>query len=514
MQTVAKEQPWRETFIAFFERRLIAVLFLGFSSGLPLALTAATLQARQTEAGVDLATIGFFSLVGVAYSLKFLWSPLMDRSLPPGPFRRLGHRRGWTMLTQVALMGAIAGLGLIDPASAPVLTAAAAVIVAFLSASQDIVIDAYRIELLDDRQQGAGAAMIQYGYRLGMLVSGAGALFLAEYYSWSIAYLVMAALVGVGMATVLMTREPNRSALSKGDPSESAQQSVSLALRLGLIGGLAAIGILAFLGVRDWILPSDWPKWAGNVIATLIAALLPVLVVVYMPRPASNKGRYAALHDWLDEAVRRPFQDMATRRAWALILLFIVLYKLGDAILGSMATPFYLKIGFTKPEIAEISKIFGLVATLLGVYIGGSLVMRMGLGKALLVTGVLQGASNLMFAWQAHVGHEIHWLYLTIGIENLTGGMGSAAFVAYLSGLCNIAFTGTQYALFSSLAALGRTVIASPMGAIAEEVGWVQYFLISTAMALPGLLLLLFMLRHFPAALGGAQNASPAQASR
>ncbi len=507
MSAAAEGQSWRETFVAFFERRLIAVLFLGFSSGLPLALTAATLQARQTEAGIDLTTIGFFALVGIAYSLKFLWSPLIDRSLPPGPFRRLGHRRGWTLMIQIALMAAIAILGLIDPAASPVLTALMAVVVAFLSASQDIVIDAYRIELLDDEQQGAGAAMTQYGYRLGMLVSGAGALFLAEYYSWSLAYLVMAVLIGVGMATVLMTREPGRSPLSKGIARAGPEGEPSFALRLGLISGLAALAILVFLGTRDWVLaPLDWPKWAGNVIATLLAAALPVLIVAFLPRPATETGNYAALHRWLDEAVKRPFQDMGTRRGWALILLFIVLYKLGDAVLGTMATPFYLKIGFTKLEIAEISKIFGLVATLLGVYIGGNMVMRLGLGRTLLITGALQATSNLMFAWQAHVGHDIHWLYVTIGIENLTGGMGSAAFVAYLSGLCNVAFTATQYALFSSLAALGRTVIASPMGAIAEEVGWVLYFLLSTAMALPGLLLLLFMLRRFPATIEGTRR--------
>ena len=508
MAAIEKQQTWLETFLAFFERRLIAVLFLGFSSGLPLALTAATLQARQTEAGIDLTTIGFFALVGVAYSLKFLWSPLMDRSLPPGPFRHLGHRRGWTLLTQIGLMIAIACLGIIEPASAPVLTAIVAVVVAFLSASQDIVIDAYRIELLDDEQQGAGAAMTQYGYRLGMLVSGAGALFLAEYYSWPFAYLVMAALIGAGMVTVFMTREPDRSPLSKA-AALNGDEEASFALRLGLIASLAGLAIVVFVATRDWALvPFEWPKWANNVIATLLAAALPVLVVAFLPRPAQARGRYAALHRWLDDAVKRPFQDMGMRQGWALILLFIVLYKLGDAVLGSMATPFYLRIGFTKPEIAEISKIFGLVATLLGVYIGGSMVMRIGLGRTLLVCGLLQALSNLMFSWQAHVGHDIHWLYLTIGIENLTGGMGSAAFVAYLSGLCNVAFTATQYALFSSLAALGRTVIASPMGAIAEEIGWVQYFLLSTLMALPGLLLLLWMLKHFPAAIGGRQSAA------
>jgi PAT family beta-lactamase induction signal transducer AmpG len=500
VDTAERRKSWGETFLAFFERRLIAVLFLGFSSGLPLALTAATLQARQTEAGVDLATIGFFALVGVAYSLKFVWSPLIDRSLPPAPFRALGHRRGWTLLFQIALMIAIAVLGLLDPASALSATAAVAVVVAFLSASQDIVIDAYRIELLDEDQQGAGAAMIQYGYRLGMLVSGAGALFIAEYVSWPAAYLTMAALIAVGVITVLMTREPQRSDLSRGmrDSSEA-----SFALRVGLIMGLGVLAIGAFVLLRDYILgPMGWPRWAVNVVATLAAAVIPILVVALLPKPGAQSHRsYRALHLWLDKSVKLPFVEMGQREGWLLILLFIVLYKLGDAVLGTMATPFYLKIGFTKPEIAEISKVFGLIATLAGVYLGGLVVLKLGMARALLITGVLQMLSNLMFAWQAHVGADIRWLYVTIGIENFTGGMGSAAFVAYLSGLCNIAFTATQYALFSSLAALGRTVIASPMGGIAETIGWVDYFLLSTAMAVPGLILLVFMIRRYPVTL-------------
>ncbi len=496
-------KEWKATLLSFFEPRLIAILFLGFSSGLPLALTGATLQARQTEAGVDLTTIGFFSLVGIAYSLKFLWSPLMDRSMPPGFFRKLGHRRGWTLLTQIGLAGAIVLLGVADPAQSPILAAAIAVIVAFLSASQDIVIDAYRIELLDETQQGSGAAMIQLGYRLGMLASGAGALYMAEYFSWPLTYFVMATLVGVGVATVLLAKEPTRAAIEM--PNDRSQEA-SPALRLIFMAGLATIAILGFIVMRDWIIaPLAWPKWSGNVIATLSAAALPVSIVIFLPKPTPDQTisgtNYATLFRWLDGAVKRPFQEMTERQGWGLILLFIVLYKLGDAVLGSMAIPFYLVIGFSKTEIAEISKIFGLVATLLGVFAGGAIVARIGLGKALLVTGIFQSASNLMFAWQAHVGHDLWSLYATIGIENFSGGMGSAAFVAYLSGLCNIAFTATQYALFSSLAAMGRTVIASPMGAVAENVGWVNYFLISTAMAIPGLLLLLFMLQRFPAAI-------------
>jgi PAT family beta-lactamase induction signal transducer AmpG len=507
MVEAVRDRSWTETFLAFFERRLIAVLFLGFSSGLPLALTASTLQARQTESGVDLTTIGFFVLVAVAYSLKFVWAPLIDRSYPPGPFKRLGHRRGWTLLFQLLLMIAIAVLGLLDPARALTVTALAAVVVAFLSASQDIVIDAYRIELLDEDQQGAGAAMIQYGYRLGMLVSGAGALYIAEYVSWPVAYLTMAGLIAVGIVTVLVTREPHRSGLSRGAPDNSDE--ASFALRVGLMLALAALAILAFFFIRDYLLPSfDWPRWAGNAIATLTAAVVPIVIVASLPRPGGGANdSYRALHAWLDKSVKLPFIEMGQREGWVLILLFIVLYKLGDAVLGTMATPFYLKIGFTKPEIANISKTFGLIATLVGVYLGGLMVLKLGMARALLITGVLQMLSNLMFAWQAHVGADTRWLYVTIAVENLSGGMGSAAFVAYLSALCNIAFTATQYALFSSLAALGRTVIAAPMGGVAETMGWVDYFLLSTVMGAPGLVLLLFMIWRYPVSLRAASAA-------
>jgi PAT family beta-lactamase induction signal transducer AmpG len=241
------------------------------------------------------------------------------------------------------------------------------------------------------------------------------------------------------------------------------------------------------------------PTWAINAIATLVAAAIPVAIVMSLPKPKAGGNRqYEAIHIWLENAVVKPFREVAKRDGWQMILLFIVLFKVGDAVLGSMATTFYLNIGFTKFEIGEISKVFGLVATLLGVWAGSLMVIKWGMGKSLLLTGVLQLLSNLMFSWQAYVGHDVTWLYVTIAIENFTGGMGSAAFVAYISRLCNLQFTATQYALFSSLAVVGRTVIASPMGGIAETIGWIDYFLLSTVMAIPGMLLLIYMLRRHP----------------
>ncbi|MFO1061003.1 MAG: MFS transporter [Dongiaceae bacterium] len=491
-------RAWLRSLEAYAEPRLVAVLFMGFSSGLPLALTTGTLQVWQTRAGVSLATIGFFALVGAVYSLKFVWAPLMDQIPPPGPLARLGRRRGWAIATQLALAASLVFLGSSDPAATPGLTALAAVLVAFSSASQDIVIDAYRIELLDEAQQGAGAAMTQYGYRVGMLASGAGALYLAAQQSWFFTYLVMAALVGVGIVTVLLTREPDEPGLAIA-PAAGREWR----LRAAALAALAVAAVLAFFLARWLVVGLGLPGWMRSVLPVLLAAATPAVLLLALPRPdpAAASGpaaAYAALRGWLGAAVLAPFAEVARREGWVAILLFIVLFKLGDAFAGVMANPFYVRIGFTNEEIAWVTKLFGLIATLLGVFLGGLLVARVGIMRALLIAGLLQMVSNLTFSLQAAVGHDIGLLIVTIGFENLAGGIGSAAFVAYLSGLCNIAFTATQYALFSSLAAVGRTMLSSPGGLLAEQVGWFNYFILATLLAIPGLLVLLWMMRRYP----------------
>ena len=417
---------WFDAVAIYRDPRVVAIFFMGFSSGLPLALTGATLGIWLKESNVSLTAIGLFALVGIAYNLKFLWAPAMDRASLPWLTRWLGRRRSWALATQAALIASLLALGRSDPAADPALTALLALVVAFCSASQDIVIDAFRIELLEDHEQGVGAASTQYGYRGGMLVSGAGALYAASYGGWGLAYSAMAACVLVGVAAVLMTREPRR------------------AVEAGLAMGRQAV----------------------------------------------------ALRSAFKEALAEPFAEFMRRQGWALILLFVVLYKVGDAIAGVMAGPFYIAMDFTKIEIANVSKIFGLGATLIGVFLGGFFVYRLGVMKALMVCGIAQMLSNLMYAAQAVVGHDVAFLIATIGIENVTGGMGSAAFVAYLSSLCNVAYTATQYALLSSLMAVPRTVLASSGGAFAETMGWVPFFVFTTAAALPGLVLLWWLMRR------------------
>lgn len=401
-------------FSVYCKPRLLIVLLLGFVSGLPLALTGSTLAAWLSEAGVSKISIGLFAAVATPYTLKFLWSPWMDALPFPLFSRLLGRRRGWLLGVEILLMISIALLGIADPAINPYMTALAALLVAFFSASQDIVIDAYRVEILAPEEQGLGAAMVQYGYRFGMLASGAGALALADHVSWTMTYMIMGCLLLVGVLTVLFSPEPN------------------IAEREG--------------ATKD-------PRWFYN---TIIA----------------------------------PFADFMTHSHWLLILCFILLYKLGDAFLGVMTNPFLLEIGFSKTDIAQVVKLYGLVATLVGVFLGGVMSYRFGNVKTLMICGIGHALTNLMFLVQARVGADMHILSLGIFMENLSGGMTASAFVAFLSSLTHARYTATQYALLSSLAAMARTWLTTSAGWTAEQFGWESFFIISVLLAVPGLLIL------------------------
>jgi PAT family beta-lactamase induction signal transducer AmpG len=406
--------------------RVVAILLLGFASGLPLALTFGTLTFWLAQAGVDKGAIGLFALVGSAYAWKFIWSPAIDALPLPWLTRRLGRRRGWLLLCQLALILSIAAMGMSDPAVGLWRTALLAILVAFWSASQDIVIDAYRIELLDEEQQGAGAAVYVIGYRTAMLVSGAGALLIADHAGWAAAYATMAALMLVGVATALWTPEP------------------------------------------------------------LVSAQL------------RTEGR-RSLPEWLRTSVVQPFAEFLQRNGpvtAALILLFIMFYKLGEALLGVMANPFYVDLGFSATEVASVVKTFGLVATLAGGLLGGMAINTRGILPALWFCGILQMLSNLMFAAQAQIGHSVPFLFLTIGLENLSGGMATAAFVAFLSSLCNVRYTATQYALLTSFMAQTRTLLASGAGVLAESMDWVSFFVVTTIAAAPALGLLWWLMRR------------------
>jgi len=411
---------WRHSVTAYTDRRVLQVLALGFASGLPLLLTYSTLSAWLATAGVRRAAIGAFALVGTPYAFKFLWSPLIDRLPPPLP---LGRRRGWGVTIQITLICAILGLGSCNPQRNLTLMGALSLLVAFLSASQDIVIDAWRVEILEIDLQGPGAGMIQTGYRVAMLVSGAGALLIAARAGWFAAYFTMAALLGVGMLVFLFGPEPKA-------PVETACKE-----------------------------PTGW-KGVRQLLAT---------------------------------AVTGPFTDFMRRPLWPVILVFIVGYKLGEAMAGVMATPLYISVGFSLQEIAAVSKLVGFFATVAGALIGGVVTARFGFRGSLMLCGILQSAGNLFYVLQAVGGHRLGYLALCVTAENLTGAMAGAALVGYLSTLCSPAFTATQYALLSSLASVGRTLVASSGGVLAEKVGWVPFFLLTTLATVPALVLLIWI---------------------
>lgn len=430
-----KSHSWSEAAAVYMDRRVLAILFLGFSEGLPLALTGATLSVWLREGGISKTAIGLFSLVTLPYALKFLWAPLVDRLRLPYLTRRFGRRRGWALLTQFCLMGALVGLGSTNPVIDLWWTAMFAVIVAFCSASQDIVIDAFRVEYLAEEQQAAGAGILVLGYRFGMMAAGAGALYLAEFQSWQFAYYVMAGLVLIGVITILINAEPRASQTVAARKLE--QQA------------------------------ADW-----------LAA-----------RPHLTSWQRDLL-GWLHGAVVAPFAEFMKRSRWMVILLFIACYKMGDVLAGVMAAPFYVDLGFAKTDIANVTKLFGLWATIIGGLAGGILVSRVGVLWGLFIGGVLQMVSNLSYVALAWAGPEVEMLAVTVAVENVCGGIATAAFVAYLSSLCNVSYTATQYALLSSFYKLGGDFIGAWSGYIADQTDWVSFFLLSTCGAIPGLLVL------------------------
>ncbi len=414
---------WADALRVYADRRVLSLLFLGFSSGLPFGVLAEPLAARLVEAGLSKTAIGLFALVSLPYSLKFLWAPLMDHAPLPVLSRLLGRRRAWMIAAQALLFAAIIALGVPDPKSEPWLLAWLALLVAFASASQDIVIDAYRVECLDDRRQAAGAATAVFGWRVGQFGAAAGGLVLADLVPWEAAFLVMGGAVAVGLVAALVNPEPNVSPPPRGD----------------------------------------------------------------------------SLGQVLYQAAVAPLADFAKREGWIAILAFILLYKFGDQVLAVMKMPFFLgTIGFTKTEIAEVVKLFGVAATLAGGFLGGILLVRVGMMRGLFICGVLMAASNLLFVVQALVGRDLGMLAVTIAVENITTGMGTAAFVAYLSSLCNVAYTATQYALLTSLMAFSRTAMSSGAGWLADRMDWVSFFIVSTLAAIPGLILLAWMIRRWP----------------
>jgi PAT family beta-lactamase induction signal transducer AmpG len=434
-------RSWRQSAEIYLHRRVVGMLFLGFSAGLPFLLVFSTLTAWLRQAEVSLAAIGFFSWVGITYSIKVFWAPVVDRMPLPLLTRRLGRRRGWMLLAMIGIGAGLLGMAGTDPTQDLARMALFALLVAFSSATQDVAVDAYRIEAVEPSLQGAMAATYQLGYRIALLAAGGGALALADATAWPPTYTLMAGLTLVGIVTVLVIREPEAS-VDRAAPAREAR------------------------------------------------------VLRFVERNAHLPPRLTAAGAWFVGAVVCPFVDFAARYGalFIAILAFVGLFRISDVLMGAMANPFYIDLGFTLTEIAAIVKVYGTGATIAGALLGGLAVARFGIFRPLLVGALLLPATNLLFAALGVIGAEQWMLYITITADNLSAGFAGTAFIAYLSSLTSASYTATQYALFSSLMTLPGKLIAGFSGVMVEATGYVHFFVATAVAGVPAVLLLVYLM--------------------
>jgi PAT family beta-lactamase induction signal transducer AmpG len=481
-QTIEKKPGLK----VFFTRRMLVMLGLGFSSGLPFMLVFDTLSAWMRESGLSLEVIGFFSLATLSYSFKFLWAPLVDRTTIPGLTALLGHRRSWMLVCQALVMLGLWLISGVNPTSHLALMALFAVAVGFVSATQDIVIDAWRIEVSGPEELGATAAANAWGYRASMIISGAVPLLLAESFGWNIAYAVMAAMMLIGVIAVIFapreathTLRPVHAEDLKTQPWREGLEWLGRDVLILVAALLIGSGLSGDAALLSWILTTlgqpatgealamHWKGQSYSVLIQLAGVLTGGFLIFLSTRPLP--GRRTRPGVYLDAALGDPLRDFFHRYQGAagLILALICLYRLSDFVLNIM-NPFYIDLGFTKTEIAEVRKVFGVAAAMVGVGIGGWLVARLGMMKALLIGAFAGPLSNLIFAWLATRGHDVPALFIAISIDNTLGGISGVCLIAYMSSLTATGFTATQYALFTSLYALPGKLIASQSGRLVE----------------------------------------------
>ncbi len=433
---------WKASFQVYKNPKVLAMLFLGFSAGLPILLVFGTLSAWLNSEDVDKSTIGFVSWVALAYGLKFIWSPLVDRMPIPLLTAMLGQRRSWMLLAQLGVITGLATLSMYDPKTSLSSIVAFAVLTAFSSATQDIAIDAWRIEAMDDEYQGAMAGTYQLGYRIGMILAGSMAFVIADFYSWSIAYLCMAVFMFVGIISTFIISEPDHT-----------------------------------LSENEW-------KTEKRVISLLERNQ-------HLPQKVRN------LQAWFVGAVICPFADFFARNGWnaLLILLFIAVFRMSDITLGVMAFPFYQDMGYSGSEIGIVSGLVGKFITIAGALIGGVLVVHYGILRMLLAGAIIVILTNLLFAWLAGQEPLVIWLVLVVGADNLAGGLAGTVFIAYLSSLTNRAYTATQYALFSSIMLLLPKFIGGFSGVVVDASNYPTFFLYAATLGLPSVILILILMK-------------------
>lgn len=443
MKMLLAKHNWAESFLVYKNRKVISMLFLGFSAGLPILLVFGTLSAWLRVEGVDKTTIGFVSWVALAYGFKFLWSPLVDRMPLPVLSRALGQRRGWMLLAQVGVIYGLINMAASDPLNNLQAVVVFAVITAFSSATQDISIDAWRIEAIGEDFQGAMAGTYQLGYRLGMIMAGGGAFSLAHFYSWSMAYLVMAACMLFGMLTVMFIAEP------------------------------------------DHVLPAETVEIEQLVIRQSRFGL-------HFP-PVFERFRV-----WFVAAVVSPFAEFFLRHGlFAMVILgFIMVFRISDITLGVMANPFYIDMGYSELEIGLVTKTVGPLVTIAGALLGGVLVMHYGKMRMLMIGSILVVITNLLFAWLALQQAVLFGLILVVGADNLAAGIATTTFIAYLSALTNKAYTATQYALFSSIMLLLAKFVAGFSGMVVDASSYPVFFAYAAALGLPSLFLIRVLMKH------------------
>lgn len=504
-------QSWRQTISTFKHPRVVTMLFLGISAGLPLLLIFSSLSLWLREAGIERAAVTYFSWAALGYSFKFVWAPLVDKLPLPILTRWLGRRRAWMLLSQLMIISAIVMMAMIDPATNTLTAMAfAAVLLGFSSATQDIVIDAYRIESAESELQTLMSSTYIAGYRIGMLLAGAGALFLASYFgstmdnysylAWKTTYIAMAGLILIGIVTTLIVPEP------------SNQKSDELAHDRHHYVGFVVLFVLAVAGfIASFYYSAELAQTAKSSLTTLVAnkhlagfivelcrMALALTIAGVIAKTVTLSG--IVQQQMVEQTYIAPVKDFFQRYGWSLawlLLALIGLYRISDIVLGVIANVFYQDLGFTKPEIASVVKSFGLLMTIVGGFLGGLLAVRFGVIRILFLGAVLSALTNLLFMVLAQAGHDMVMLYIVISADNLSAGLASAAFIAFLSSLTNISFTAVQYALFSSLMTLLPKILGGYSGTMVEVFGYQQFFLVTALMGVPVLLLIVLAGKRF-----------------
>jgi len=513
MTTATVKQGWLETIASFKHPRVLTMLFLGFSAGIPILLIFSSLGLWLREAGVERSAVTFFSWAALGYSFKFVWAPLVDKLPLPFLTKWLGRRRSWMLLSQFSIIGAILWMGMTNPLghdNSLTIMAFAAVLLGFSSATQDVVIDAYRIESANSDLQAMMSSSYIAGYRIGMLVAGAGALYLASYFgsekgsynyqAWQWTYAIMSGVMLVGVLTTLIIPEPTQQRKDKNKHSASEYLRFLLLFVFAVLSFIATFYFSADIvkSAKSTLTEAFSNKHLASFIIETLRLFTAVIIAGIVAKIIVAIG--LVRQSMLDETYIEPIKDFFKRYglslAW-LLLALIGLYRISDIVLGVIANVFYQDLGFTKAEIASVVKTFGLFMTIAGGFLGGLLSVRYGVMKILFLGAALSAATNILFMLLANIGHDLPMLYLVISADNLSAGLASAAFIAFLSTLTNVSFTAVQYAIFSSLMTLLPKILGGYSGSMVDSMGYPNFFIFTALLGVPVLVLILLAGKRF-----------------